>query len=450
MTCNPARRLLVASLLVAAAATACGDSANTPADAAEAEVDAVSRPDGTTSDGGRNPDIGSDDADAIEDALADAPADADAGDVSGDGGADAAADGSGGTDATDADAGDAADDVDVEPCLIDCPAPGARRCDERGLVESCADPDGDGCYAWGSPRACSAGTVCSDGVCGASDCESECESAGVTSCEGSGAVRVCDNRDADPCLEWAPALACGDGSVCEDGRCTPPCEDACPTAGATVCTRGGLATCDDFDEDRCLEPGPPTPCEEGTVCEGGACVALDPDAECLVISEYIEGSSNNKAIEVQNCGLPSVDLDDVRVCLMFNGNTSSCGQSLELGGELAPAEVRVLCNDRIATAARGACDTLSGSLSFNGDDLLLLFRDGDSDGILDASDEILDAIGSRSSPPSSEIWSEVTYRRCERAAFDATGAYDVLDYFTAAGRDDLSDLGSPSAFGGCP
>jgi predicted extracellular nuclease len=96
----------------------------------------------------------------------------------------------------------------------------------------------------------------------------------------------------------------------------------------------------------------------------------------LVISEYIEGSSFNKAIELYNPGATAADLSRYTLRLYSNGALNAT-QSLTLGGLLAPGATYVLCHPGIAAAALPACQaTSSAAINFNGDDALTLELDG--------------------------------------------------------------------------
>ena len=111
----------------------------------------------------------------------------------------------------------------------------------------------------------------------------------------------------------------------------------------------------------------------------------------LFISEYVEGSRNNKALEIYNPTNETVDLSNYRVTRWQNGSASWTAQySDKLSGTLAPKDVVVLVLDRRDTTQTGQ-DTpvvlslrlkadlflskdynTSFAMSFNGDDALSL------------------------------------------------------------------------------
>ncbi|WP_018982838.1 ExeM/NucH family extracellular endonuclease [Salinimonas chungwhensis] len=99
-------------------------------------------------------------------------------------------------------------------------------------------------------------------------------------------------------------------------------------------------------------------------------------------SEYIEGSSFNKALEIVNTGSTSLSLTDYAVQIFANGSETGNGP-ISLSGDLAPGDVFVLANNQADPAITGESDMLSSQVSFNGDDAVVLLHNG----------EIIDSIG---------------------------------------------------------
>ena len=97
----------------------------------------------------------------------------------------------------------------------------------------------------------------------------------------------------------------------------------------------------------------------------------------LFFSEYIEGSSNNKALEIFNGTSAAVDLaaGGYAVQMYFNGNTVA-GLTLALLGTLAPGDVFVLAHASANATILLQADQLSGSTFFNGDDAIALVHGG--------------------------------------------------------------------------
>jgi predicted extracellular nuclease len=57
-------------------------------------------------------------------------------------------------------------------------------------------------------------------------------------------------------------------------------------------------------------------------------------AQDVLISEYIEGSSNNKAIELYNPSSTAIDLSNYVLSFYFNGNTAAT-TNIALNGNIA-------------------------------------------------------------------------------------------------------------------
>ncbi len=97
------------------------------------------------------------------------------------------------------------------------------------------------------------------------------------------------------------------------------------------------------------------------------------ESDDLFISEYLEGSSNNKAIEIYNGTGSSVDLSSY-VVRLYNNGSSSVGNSIALSGTLAAGEVYVVANSSASGTILAKADLTSGSLGFNGNDVVALAR----------------------------------------------------------------------------
>jgi len=99
----------------------------------------------------------------------------------------------------------------------------------------------------------------------------------------------------------------------------------------------------------------------------------------LWFSEYIEGSSSNKALEI-TAAKRSV-LDGCKVGTYFNGKTEATVVAT-LSGVLEAGRVLTLCTSTLKGKLATACNQV-GNLTFNGDDVVALSCDG----------KLLDVIG---------------------------------------------------------
>jgi predicted extracellular nuclease len=93
----------------------------------------------------------------------------------------------------------------------------------------------------------------------------------------------------------------------------------------------------------------------------------------LYFSEYVEGSSFYKCIEIFNGTGADVDLSFVDIRLYSNGAASPTSTAT-LSGTLLVGDVFVVCNPSIATPE--VADLLSGVVNYNGDDAFELVFNG--------------------------------------------------------------------------
>lgn len=95
----------------------------------------------------------------------------------------------------------------------------------------------------------------------------------------------------------------------------------------------------------------------------------------LFFSEYVEGSSNNKAIEIFNGTDVNIDLSQYTVELYSNG-AATANYTLSLSGELASGDVYVIVNSSASDALKAYEDLEHSVTNFNGDDALVLKNNG--------------------------------------------------------------------------
>ncbi len=113
----------------------------------------------------------------------------------------------------------------------------------------------------------------------------------------------------------------------------------------------------------------------------------------LFFSEYIEGSSYNKALEIFNGTGAAIDLaaGGYAVQMYFNGSTSP-GLTLSLSGSVADGDVYVLAHSSADPAILAQADLTNGAGWFNGDDAVALLKGG----------VVVDVIGQIGFDPGSE------------------------------------------------
>ncbi|MCA9983414.1 MAG: lamin tail domain-containing protein, partial [Anaerolineales bacterium] len=98
----------------------------------------------------------------------------------------------------------------------------------------------------------------------------------------------------------------------------------------------------------------------------------------LFISEYIEGSSFNKAIEIYNGTGSAVDLAAGNYTLeLYSNGAASPTASMALTGTIADGDVYVLAHASADPAILAEADVTNSSvINFNGDDAVVLRKDG--------------------------------------------------------------------------
>jgi predicted extracellular nuclease len=126
-----------------------------------------------------------------------------------------------------------------------------------------------------------------------------------------------------------------------------------------------------------------------------AAPARAADGGELFFSEYVEGSSNNKALEIYNPNDNAVDLGGYGVTVYFNGATATVGTRLTLllsGESIAGKGVYILASSSADPAILAVADQTTGSGLWNGDDAITLVHNG----------TVIDVIGQIGNDPGSQ------------------------------------------------
>ncbi len=116
----------------------------------------------------------------------------------------------------------------------------------------------------------------------------------------------------------------------------------------------------------------------------------------LFFSEYIEGSSNNKAVEIYNPSTSAITLSNYEVRLYSNGSPT-VSSTLVLTGTLNPGETYVIANSQANAAILAKANITSGVMSFTGNDALELYNTANS--------QTVDIIGEIGVDPTATGWS---------------------------------------------
>ncbi len=117
-----------------------------------------------------------------------------------------------------------------------------------------------------------------------------------------------------------------------------------------------------------------------------ASCSVIPNCALPFFSEYIEGSGNNKCLEIYNPSASAIDLaaGGYQIQMYFNGS-SGVGLTINLAGILQPGDVFVVCNSGATPDFTAQADQLNGAGWFNGDDAVALRNTG---GLLDVIGQI--------------------------------------------------------------
>lgn len=158
----------------------------------------------------------------------------------------------------------------------------------------------------------------------------------------------------------------------------------------------------------------------------------------LIISEYIEGSGNNKALELYNGTGAPIDLSQYKLELYSNG-AANATQSLSLKGTLASGNTYVVYNGNASQAIKDKGQLAHGIANFNGDDAIVLKK----------SNAVIDSFGQVGVDPGN-AWGthpttiDTTLVRHPSITAGDTAAHDAFDpskEWVAFPIDDISNLG---------
>lgn len=165
----------------------------------------------------------------------------------------------------------------------------------------------------------------------------------------------------------------------------------------------------------------------------------------LFFSEYIEGSSNNKALEIYNGTGAAIDLaaGGYNIQMFFNGSTSA-GLTINLTGVVADGDVFVIAHSLANATILAQADQTNSAGWFNGDDAVLL-RKGTT---------VIDVIGQIGFDPGTEWGSGLTStadntlrRKADVCVGDSSGndVFDPSVEWDGFATDTFNGLGSHTA-----
>ena len=156
----------------------------------------------------------------------------------------------------------------------------------------------------------------------------------------------------------------------------------------------------------------------------------------LFISEYIEGSSNNKALEVANFTGNAVNLSAYSLRKQTNGS-GSWTSGYALSGTLNDGDVFVLANSSASSQVTSNANATTGNsaVTFNGNDPVGLFKNG----------QLIDIIGTFNGG-SSNFAKDVTLRR--KSSVENPNTLYTTSEWESFSQNTFDDLGSHTVNGG--
>lgn len=101
---------------------------------------------------------------------------------------------------------------------------------------------------------------------------------------------------------------------------------------------------------------------------------VTPVSADVIFSEYVEGSSNNKALELYNAGDSAVDLGQYEIHVYANGS-KTVSSTFKPTGNLAAGATYVVAHSHM-TETLGSRINLTAGLNYNGDDAVTLSHQG--------------------------------------------------------------------------
>ncbi|MBP7212996.1 MAG: lamin tail domain-containing protein, partial [Anaerolineaceae bacterium] len=215
--------------------------------------------------------------------------------------------------------------------------------------------------------------------------------------------------------------------------------------------------CQDTDQngDDFIVSNPPTPRNSGSPAHSCS-VAPTVFPERFIISEYIEGSSNNKAIELYNGTGADIDLSQYKLALYSNGNAAPQNPVTTWPAEttLANGSTYVIVHNQANAAFQAKADLINGTVTgYNGDDTLVLYQ------ITSDGDVVQDSFGKYQFRPNPQFGSGDTAAQnrtlvrkesvCQGDT-DITDDFDPVDEYLGYAIDTLTYLGSHTMTCGAP
>ncbi|MCI5055127.1 MAG: S8 family serine peptidase, partial [Flavobacteriales bacterium] len=144
--------------------------------------------------------------------------------------------------------------------------------------------------------------------------------------------------------------------------------------GDGICCDYGLGSYTLDNQGTVLATGGSFGLEEVTpFCLSGQQVPDTCNGKEIFISEYLEGFGYNKAIEIYNPTLDTVDMSKVSL-VNYKDGSNTATSSVTMSGTLLPHETYVIVHSRANSSLESKADFITNNLRHNGDDAIVLTR----------------------------------------------------------------------------
>lgn len=166
----------------------------------------------------------------------------------------------------------------------------------------------------------------------------------------------------------------------------------------------------------------------------------------LYFSEYVEGSGNNKALEIANVGGGDANLGACEL-IQYNNGSDTPSFTLTLSGTVTSTDAFVVCDSAAGAELLAVCDLPSTSsvLNFNGDDALVLACNGVTLDVLGRFGEDPGSFWPTAAvnpTPTADTQNETIRRNCDAGPdIDGTDDFDPSTDWTSFAQDTFDDLG---------
>jgi predicted extracellular nuclease len=148
----------------------------------------------------------------------------------------------------------------------------------------------------------------------------------------------------------------------------------------------------------------------------------------------VEGSSNNKALEFCNPSSAAINLvTESYVIQLYNNNSTSPTSTITLTGTVLSGGSFVLAHSSAVSAILSIANQTSSSLSFNGDDVVVLRKGG-------ATGMIVDSIGRIGSQPN--VLADITLQKksCDLRDTNTNDVFDRTIFYNSFAVDTFTNL----------